>query len=284
MAPLSFTHFILRYPNFREKAVTLSYDDGQIYDRKMVEILDRYGLRCTFNLNSGYLDDGNHITSQELPDLYQGHEVAIHTLTHPFLENLSTAGVAYQVIADRKNLESILHQPITGMAYPFGLKDVPGLVDTLRACGIRYARTAVGSGSFELPADLLRWPPTCHQASPTLWERIDAFLRPEDPATPPRRIRLRLLNIFGHSYEYEHDWDRLETICRKLSGHREVWYATNGEIADYLTAARSLRFSTDGKYVYNPTATTIYGCAYADIYAQCADANVILSPGGTVTL
>lgn len=55
-------------------------------------------------------------------------------------------------------------------------------------------------------------------------------------------------------------------------------------IENYLAAARSLRFSADGKYVYNPTATTIYGCAYAHIYAQRADANVILSPGETVAL
>lgn len=41
--------FELCYPHWKEKAVTFSYDDGQIYDRRLVEIFDRYGLKA----NSG---------------------------------------------------------------------------------------------------------------------------------------------------------------------------------------------------------------------------------------
>ena len=40
----------LRFPNFRKKAVTLSYDDGVIYDKRLMRILDEYGLKATFNL------------------------------------------------------------------------------------------------------------------------------------------------------------------------------------------------------------------------------------------
>ena len=43
----------LRFPEWKYKAVTLSYDDGTVYDRKLIDILDKYGLKCTFNLNSG---------------------------------------------------------------------------------------------------------------------------------------------------------------------------------------------------------------------------------------
>ena len=42
----------LRFPDFRYKAVTLSYDDGVVFDKKLIQILDEYGLKCTFNLNS----------------------------------------------------------------------------------------------------------------------------------------------------------------------------------------------------------------------------------------
>lgn len=285
MDPLSFTHFILRYPNFREKAVTLSYDDGRVYDRKMVEILDRYGLRCTFNLNSAIVgSDDQYICPEEMPELYRNHEVAIHTLTHPYLQDLPLGNLAYQIMADRKNLEDIMHRPIQGMAYPFGLTEVPGMVDTIAACGIRYARSTADTGRFELPADFLRWAPTCFQASPKLWELIDAFNIPRDPNSPLRRRRPQLLFIWGHSYEYAQDWERLEEMCRRLSGHEEYWYATNGQIESYLTAARSLQFSADGKYVYNPTATTVYGCTSADIFAQSEDKRVILPPGQAVEL
>lgn len=39
--------------NGKKKAVTFSYDDGIVYDKHLVEILNKYGLKCTFNLNSG---------------------------------------------------------------------------------------------------------------------------------------------------------------------------------------------------------------------------------------
>ena len=43
----------MRFPGFKYKALTLSYDDDVIFDKKLMEILDKHGLKCTFNLNSG---------------------------------------------------------------------------------------------------------------------------------------------------------------------------------------------------------------------------------------
>ena len=40
----------LRYPGGLCKAVTLSYDDGAKADARLAETLNRYGLKCTFNL------------------------------------------------------------------------------------------------------------------------------------------------------------------------------------------------------------------------------------------
>jgi len=41
----------MRYPEGKAKAVTFSYDDGVIEDKKLVEIFDRYGMKATFNFN-----------------------------------------------------------------------------------------------------------------------------------------------------------------------------------------------------------------------------------------
>ena len=35
------------------KAVTFSYDDGTTQDIRLIELLNKYGLKSTFNLNSG---------------------------------------------------------------------------------------------------------------------------------------------------------------------------------------------------------------------------------------
>jgi len=41
------------FPNGKIKAVTLSYDDGVEQDIRLIEIMKKYGLKGTFNINSG---------------------------------------------------------------------------------------------------------------------------------------------------------------------------------------------------------------------------------------
>lgn len=269
-----FAEAFMRYPGFKTKAVTLSYDDGVHQDRRLVEALNAHGLKATFNLNSG-LAGGNRIPAAELPELYRGHEIAVHTLTHPHLDTLSLGQVAYQITQDRHNLEQLFQQPVTGMAYPFGLSEAPGLVEAVRSCGIRYSRTTVSTEQFACPSDFLRWHPTCHHANPRLPELFQEFLRPDD-WEHPWRISCKLMYIWGHSYEFDGCWDTLDSMCQLISGHQEIWYATNGEIADYLESFRQIRRSVDGTMMYNPTAMTLY--------LHIDNRNLELAPGQTVHL
>ena len=112
----------LRYPGFKARAVTLSYDDGAGADRKMVEILNRYGMKCTFNLNPCSMkQDANYVQPHELAELYSGHEIAAHGFTHPHLHDLDLGGVAYQIVKCREALEAASGRLVQGFAYPFGL-------------------------------------------------------------------------------------------------------------------------------------------------------------------
>jgi len=38
----------------------------------------------------------------------------------------------------------------------------------------------------------------------------------------------------------------------------DIWYAGNSEIFEYVEAWKSLRFSADGKTVFNPTVVTLW--------------------------
>lgn len=267
----------LRFPGFKTRSVTLSYDDGRLEDRQMVSVLNRYGIKCTFNLNAGKIDGSPHnVQFEELETLYRGHEVASHSLTHPHLRNLDLGGIAYQIIRDREMLEETLHRPVQGFAYPYGLRgETDEMVDCLRACGIRYARTTEATHKFDLPQNDLRWDPTCHHADPELFGLAEEFFKPDD-YEHPWRIKSKLLYIWGHSYEFDGQWDLLEKICQTVGGKEEVWYATNGEIIDYVSAFRSLRRSANAKYVYNPTDT--------DVYVFVKRKNVLLKKGTVTTL
>ena len=43
------------YDQAKKKAITFSYDDGVTQDIRLIELLNKYGLKCTFNLNSELL-------------------------------------------------------------------------------------------------------------------------------------------------------------------------------------------------------------------------------------
>lgn len=267
----------LRFPNFKTKAVTLSYDDGYLEDRQMVPILNKYGIKCTFNLTAGRIENSpNRVQFEEFDQLYLGHEIASHSLTHPHLNTLDAGGVAYQIINDRELLEEATAKPIEGFAYPFGLRDNSNnLENCLPYCGIRYARTTVSTHKFNLPYDYFRWNPTCHHSDPKVFELIDEFFKPDD-LEHPWRIQPQLFYLWGHSYEFKECWDHLEEICQKLGNNDDVWYATNGEIIDYLSAFNALRRSANGKYIFNPTCT--------DVYVRVNEKDVLLKKGEITVL
>ena len=92
------------FPGFRTKALTFSYDDGTLQDRRLAALFRKYGLKATFNLNSGAFDEVQHgshggfsvnfsrVHAGEVRDLYASFEVASHTLTHPCLLYTSRGG------------------------------------------------------------------------------------------------------------------------------------------------------------------------------------------------
>ena len=92
-------------------------------------------------------------------------------------------------------------------------------------------------------------------------EFVDKFLALDisNKAYHARRAS-RLLYIWGHSYEFDRDnnWERIEEICQKVANNDEIWYATNIEICDYVDAYKRLRYSADGRMVYNPSVLTVW--------------------------
>jgi hypothetical protein len=70
----------------------------------------------------------------------------------------------------------------------------------------------------------------------------------------------KLFYVWGHSYEFDQcdNWEHMEKFLGKLAGHDDVWYATNGEIREYVDAYYRLIYSVDGKTVYNPSAIPVY--------------------------
>ncbi|HVF11436.1 MAG TPA: polysaccharide deacetylase family protein [Abditibacteriaceae bacterium] len=241
------------FPGGRRKALTLSYDDGTAHDRRLVAILNRSGIRATFNLNSGRLDQEGFLASAEVAALFAGHAVAAHTVNHPCLSHLSREGVLTEVVEDRRALERLVGYPVRGLAYPGGDYD-EAVVAMLPSLGVEYSRTAQQAASFGVSHDFLRWPFSCHHND--CLERGQKFL-----AVSPL-WGLQLLHVMGHSFEFERadNWEIIEEFCSIVGGNADIWYATNIEIVDYLRAARAVRSSVDGTMLYNSSGLEVWFC------------------------
>ena len=215
--------------NGKMKAVTFSYDDGVFQDRRLVEILNKYGLKCTFNINSGLFGEGSRtIMPEEMPELYKGHEVAVHGIKHALLTKLEKdEDIINELEGDRKRLSEIMGYEIVGMAYAYGVYDdrVVDLID--KKTGVLYSRAVQSTRNFEIPADLLRLRPTVHHNDERLFELAEEFIamKPDSP---------KMFYIWGHSYEFdqvEGAWERFEKFCELISGHDDIFYGTNSELS-----------------------------------------------------
>ena len=224
------------------KFITLSFDDGVKQDIRFIELLDKYGLKCTFNLNSGlfglvhnletpdFVVNHSEVEKENVAKVYGGHEVASHSLTHPRLDWISLDEVKKEIGDDCRELRRLTGQEVCGMAYPGGPFYNEEIIKTIvDNTPVRYARITGDSKSFALPSRLMEWQPTCSWRNHHLPEWIEEIKNAE----PDEDM---LLYVWGHTYEFDvYDaWEQVEELLKLMSGDSGITYATNGEIANYI--------------------------------------------------
>lgn len=215
------------------KAVTFSYDDGISQDKKLVELFNRYGLKATFNLNTGIQSEESRFEIEGLPiyrmnqedigNLYDGHEIAVHGLTHAAPVDMSAENLEEEFGKDMDNITRLYGETPVGMAYSYGAYD-ENAVRFLEERGLRYGRTVESTHDFRLPENPMLLKPTCHHNDEKIFDLIEKFLKEE-----PEEGQVWLLYIWGHSYEFDvnGNWEHMEKVCRLLSGKDDVFYGTN---------------------------------------------------------
>ena len=86
-------HTFMRFPGFKTKALTFSFDDGMVEDIWLVNLFKQYGMKGTFNLNSCVFDmqedpkpivGRQRLSKTQLVELFKdsGMEVAVHGVHH----------------------------------------------------------------------------------------------------------------------------------------------------------------------------------------------------------
>lgn len=222
----------------KTKAITFSYD-AVTQDRRLISLFDKYGMKCTFNLNSGRLGTAGSLVREdvtvahvkpracEIQKIYANHEIAAHTIDHPGLPLLDDDEVVRQVEEDRRALSELAGYEVVCMAYPGGhgkLYDerVRDLVET--RTGIRFARTTTSTHSFDAQTDLYAFKPTVYHH--VEWDEMFRLgrefidLKCDEP---------KVFYIWGHAYEFDiaDTWDRFEEFLKMMAGREDIAYLTN---------------------------------------------------------
>ena len=254
------------YPGGVKRILTFSFDDGFENDIRLISLFDKYNLKSTFHLNGKKLINKSSEEKKQVYREYENHEIACHTFSHGWPARMPVSSLVSEVINDRKVLEDIAGYPVTGMSYPSGSYNSE-VITVMRSCGIEYSRTVNSTYDFSLPEDFLEWNPTCHFKDAE--KPAESFLNDLDSqwAKP-------LFYIWGHSHELktENDWSEIERMFELLSGNDKIWYATNMEIYNYITAQKILKVSMDEKMFYNPTST--------DVWVERDKTDIIKIPAG----
>lgn len=238
------------YPGGKTKAFNISYDDGVVQDIRFVELLNRYGLKGTFNLNYGLMRSGftwQHecgMTVRRIPEeqalkVYEGHEIASHSYSHPYFDNMKESEILRELGADKFFLERVFGREVEGYATPFYYySDL--MADCVRRCGFAYARISEKTNDYSIPEDFYRWRGSKFHWDEDLEDFVAGFLASDQ--------ELALCQLVGHSYDLDvmNLWDRMERICRAVGNHPDVWPATHAELVRYLKNMSRVRFSWVG--------------------------------------
>ncbi|MBD5632000.1 MAG: polysaccharide deacetylase family protein [Clostridia bacterium] len=270
----------MRFPGGKAKAATFSYDDGAEADIRLMSIFDKYGIKATFNLNNPEFI--NKKWTRRLPEdrLIKtfsscGHEIALHGERHLFLDKVPLPQAINEVVQNRVYLESKFGRIVRGMAYAYGGYN-DEVVAALKQLGVIYARTTEVTHSFDIPRDWLRLKATCHHTDPVMPELVDKFIS-SSPLEQTKAREPKLLYIWGHSFEFDdnNNWDLIENTAKKLSACKDIWFATNSEVYDYVKAYENLIWSVDGERVKNPSYMGVYVEIRGKIYEIGAGEEIV---------
>ena len=201
------------------KFFLLSFDDGAIYDRRFVQLLNKYHIKGTFNLNSGLEDFVWHYEDRipirrqiltEIGDLYLGHEVASHSLHHHWLNTLTPPQISREIGEDCETLKKLFGLSEIGFGVPF------------TACGereikiirkfVRYIRLSEFAETFALPENPYHIPIHALYNDADIREKIARFAEND--------LEDSLFVMAGHSYELEvlNHWEYMKELLSFISG------------------------------------------------------------------
>lgn len=214
-----------------KKYLVISIDDGTTQDERVISIFKKYGIKATFNINTGLLGKYEELPitgiggkplrhdivteKQLLNGLYAGFEVACHTLTHPMLTSLGKEEMRREIFGNYDDVLRLTGVSPKGIAYPGMTPNYnSAVIEVIKSDGrLLYGRTIDETLDFSFPDNFYAWNPTCQFRGENLVPTTERFLSETGGGD-------KLFFVWGHSYEFDlglECWDKLEWFCKEIS-------------------------------------------------------------------
>ena len=244
--------------------ITTSWDDGSVYDRKIVDLLKKYSIRGTFYIPKEFNyqpKDGEiiiRVPDGELKTLYAGFEIGAHSLTHAYFNDISGEQIKEEVRGSKKYLEDLTRRPVNMFCYPGGRYNEIA-IEEVKKSGFVGARTTEifkfnVENPFLMPTTINCYPfpfgsggakaksrtflrnislalnLSLPVGSFLSWKNLAKFLF--DKAQSEKGV----FHLWGHSWEIEKNnmWKDLEDVLEYISNKDDAKYLINSEIIDFL--------------------------------------------------
>lgn len=208
------------------KLFVISFDDGTVHDLRFIELLNKYNIKASLNLNSGLEDfvwyyDGYPIKRLKLceyVDYFLNHEVCSHTLSHPYLTSLSEDELIYEINQDVYNLERIFKRKVRSFAVPFTECNEREIEIIKRNTKIENIRLSCYASDFNFPKDPYHYKITALYNDCDVYKKLDEFID----------IDNGIFILCGHSYEFfvNIEWDKIEDILKYVVSFNDIEIVT----------------------------------------------------------
>ena len=166
---------------------SVTFDDGLVKTvREGLPLLLERGVRCSIFVPTGLMGQPHPdlhgeliVSAEEVCELAAaGVEIGAHSVDHLPLNQLSYADALDQMRRSRADLEDLLGEPVTAMAYPFGAFD-------------RLTTAAAKQAGYEI---------ACACSGPGPWRAMSVPREPVFASATPLRLRLKMAGLYGPAY------------------------------------------------------------------------------------
>jgi len=188
-----------------------SFDDGSIFDKKIAQLLEKYGFMGTF-----YIPSNCDLSPKIIKQISLKHEIGGHTETHPMdMKLLSYKNLVLEIKNNKEWLKELTGQPMDKFCYPRGRYN-DNVIDVLKDEDFREGRTTQVLRT-DIPEDPFRRDTTIH-----------IYERSEYKGVPWHKMARTMFDkakekdgyfhLWGHGWEINRDknWHKFEKLLEYI--------------------------------------------------------------------